>query len=135
MYALSALIGGGVFDMFPRLRIGLFESGGGWMPWLVEKLDDGYRPGSAATPELRRKPSEIVAEGQVFCSIEADETHLEQAVRVLGEHIWLFSTDYPHTGTCWPEGARLISERPRLSESAKSRILGGNAKRFLTSLA
>ena len=135
MYALSALIGGGVFDTFPRLRIGLFESGGGWMPWLVEKLNDGYRPGSVATPYLKRPPSEIVASGQVFCSIEADEVQLEHAVRVLGDHIWLFSTDYPHTGTCWPEGARLIGERSGLSESAKSKMLGENAKRFLPLLA
>ena len=39
--AMAGLIGGGVFDLFPQLRIGLFESRAGWMPWLVEVLDDG----------------------------------------------------------------------------------------------
>lgn len=135
MYAMSGLMGGGVFDLFPKLRIGLFESGGGWIPWMVEKLDDGYRPGSAQTPYLKRKPSEIVAGGQLFCSIEADEGLLEHAVEDLGEDIWLFSTDYPHPGTPWPDGVPLIIERTGLSERVKIKMLGENAKRFCPRLA
>jgi predicted TIM-barrel fold metal-dependent hydrolase len=135
MYAMTALIAGGVFDKFPKLRIGLFEAFGGWMPYLVEKLDDGYAPGSAQAPFLKRKPSEIVAGGQLFCSIESDETQIEHAVEDLGEHIWLFSTDYPHNGTSWPHGVPRVTEREGLSESAKVKLLGENAKRFLPRLA
>lgn len=129
-YALAALIGGGVFDLFPSLRIGLFESFGGWLPWFLERLDDAYSPGSPQTPYLKRTPSEIVASGQLFCSIEAEEAHIPYAVEALGENLWLFSTDYPHGGTCWPDGVPLITEKT-MSESAKVKILGENAKRFL----
>src|SRR5688500_1570182 len=45
MYAMAGLVGGGVFDLFPKLRVGLFESGGGWLPWLTERLNDGFTPG------------------------------------------------------------------------------------------
>jgi len=135
MYALAGLIGGGVFDLFPKLRIGLFESFGGWLPWLVEKLDDGYQPGSAQTPYLKRSASEIVANGQLFCSIEADERLLEHAVEDLGENVWLLSTDYPHSGTSWPEAVPVLMERKGLSESAKIKILGENAQRFCPRLA
>ena len=133
-YAMAALIGGGVFDFFPRLRIGLFESGAGWMPWFVEKLDDGYRPGSSQTPYLKRTASEIVASGQVFVSIEADEGELEHAVDKLGEDIWLFATDYPHPGTPWPDGLSMITDRTGLAESAKVKMLSANAQRFLPRL-
>jgi uncharacterized protein len=135
MYAMAGLVGGGVFDLFPQLRIGLFESGGGWLPWMIEKLDDGFRPGSSSTPLLKRKPSEIVASGQFFCSVEAEEEHLGYAVETLGEEIWLFSTDYPHPGTPWPDGVPMIAERTELSESAKVKMLGENATRFLPRLA
>jgi predicted TIM-barrel fold metal-dependent hydrolase len=135
MYAMASLIGGGVFDVFPSLRIGIFESFAGWMPYFLEKLDDGYEPGSASTPFLKRKPSEIVASGQLFCSIEVDETQLEHAVDELGEHIWLFSTDYPHGGTFWPEGVARVTEREKLAESAKQKLLGENALRFCPRLA
>ncbi len=87
------------------------------------------------TPKLKRKPSEIVASGQLFCSIEVDETQIEHAVDELGEHIWLFSTDYPHGGTFWPKAVPMVTERKGLSESAKVKLLGENALRFLPQLA
>jgi predicted TIM-barrel fold metal-dependent hydrolase len=133
-YALAGLVGGGVFDLFPELRIGLFESGVGWMPWFIEKLDDGYRPGSAQTPYLKRSASEIAASGQLFVSIEADEEYIPEAVEALGEHLWLFATDYPHNGTCWPEGVPLVDGQ-KISEKAKLAMLGENALRFQPRLA
>ena len=133
-YAMAALIGGGVFDLFPRLRIGLFESFSGWMPYLVEKLDDGFKPGSAATPKQKRSASEIVAGGNLCCSIEVDEQHVGYAIETLGEQPWLFSTDYPHSGSPWPDGLAIAARQP-IPESAKIALLGENAKRFLPQLA
>jgi predicted TIM-barrel fold metal-dependent hydrolase len=133
-YALAALIGGGVFDLFPKLRIGLFESFGGWMPYLIEKLDDGYKPNSSKTPKLKRTASEILQDGNLFCSVEAGENHIAYAVEALGEHPWLFSTDYPHHGSAWPNAVPLIWEKA-MSESAKIKLLGDNAIRFLPRLA
>ena len=134
MTALGALIGGGVFDLFPKLRIGFFENGGGWMPWFVEKLDESYEPGSNGTPKMKRTPSEIVAGGQVFCAVETDEIDLGHCVDRLGDHIWLFSTDYPHSRNPWPDGVPIIAKRTDLSESTKIKMLGGNAVRFLPRL-
>jgi predicted TIM-barrel fold metal-dependent hydrolase len=133
-YALAALVGGGVFDSFPKLRIGLFESFGGWMPYLIEKLDDGYKPGSAQTPKMKRTASEIVKDGKLFCSVEAGEKHIAYAIETLGEHPWLFSTDYPHHGSAWPNAVPLIGEKA-MPESAKIKLLGDNAIRFLPRMA
>jgi predicted TIM-barrel fold metal-dependent hydrolase len=128
------LIGGGIFDLFPRLRIGIFESFTGWMPYLIERLDDGFKPGSPVTPKQKRTASEIVASGQLFLAVEADEKHLPYAVETFGENIWMFSTDYPHGGTPWPEGVPLIAEQA-IPESAKLKLLGQNALRFLPKLS
>ncbi len=123
-----------MFDLFPSLRIALFESFGGWMPFFVELMDDGLRPGSAQCPLLQRRPSEIVAGGQLFCSIEADEAHTGYAVQTLGDHLWLFATDCPHSGTCWPDGVSLIAGQ-ELPEATTARLQGENAKRFQPRLA
>ena len=133
-YAMAALVGGGVFDLFPKLRVGLFESFGGWMPYLVEKLDDGFRAGSSTTPRMKRSASEILADGNLFCSVEAEEVHVPYAVESLGDHIWLFSTDYPHNGSPWPNGVPMIAEMA-MPETAKVKLLGENADRFLPRLA
>lgn len=135
MYALHGLVGGGAFDLFPRLRVGLFEAGCGWLPWMVEQLDGGFKPRSAMTPNLKRPASEILAAGQVFCSVEADEEYIDHAIESLGEDLWLFSTDYPHSGTPWPDGVTMITERDNISERAKIKLLGENGKKFLPRLA
>ena len=134
MAALGALIGGGVFDRFPELRIGFFENGAGWMPWFIEKLDASYTPGLGNTPHMKRTPSEIVAGGQVFCAVDADEVGLAHCVERLGEHAWLFSTDYPHSRNPWPHGVSMITERHELTEGAKIKMLSENPVRFLPRL-
>jgi hypothetical protein len=135
MTAISALMGGGVFDLFPKLRAGVFETGAGWMPWLMEQLDDGYHGQPQMVPFLQRPPSEILAEGRLFHAVESGERYIEHCVEELGEDVWLFATDYPHTGSPWPDGVQQITERPRLSDRAKHKILGENALRLCPRLA
>ena len=135
MTAMGALIGGGVFDLFPRLRVGIFETGGGWVPWLVERLDESCAGRPYLVPNLTRKPSDVVAEGRFFHAVESSEKHLAQCVDELGEDIWLFATDYPHTGSPWPDGVQHIADRTELTASAKAKMLGGNALRLCPRLA
>lgn len=135
MTAMGALIGGGVFDLFPRLRVGIFETSAGWVPWLIERLDETYRPESGLTPHLKRTPSEIIAEGRLFHAVESDERYLAHCIEALGEEMWLFATDYPHIGSPWPDGVPNIANRSDLSERVKTKILGANALRLCPRLA
>ncbi|HEY3118524.1 MAG TPA: amidohydrolase family protein [Chloroflexota bacterium] len=135
MTAVGALIGGGVFDLFPKLRAGVFETGAGWMPWLIEQLDDGYGSRPSLVPNLRREPTEILEDGRLFHAVEPGERYLKHCVEALGEDVWLFSTDYPHTGSPWPDGVSHITDRAELSESAKTKMLGSNALRLCPRLA
>lgn len=134
MTAVSALIGGGVFELFPKIRVGVFETTGGWMPWLIERLDESYDSRPQLTPNLKRKPSAVVAEGRLFHAIDPGERHIEHCVRELGEDIWLFATDYPHTGVAWPNGPKTAVDRPGLTASAQKKILGANAQRLFSRL-
>lgn len=135
MTAMSALIGGGVFDLFSKLRVGIFETSAGWVPWLIERLDENYRPSRETTPNLKRKPSEVVAEGRLFHAVESEERYLKHCIDALGEEMWLFATDYPHIGSPWPRGVPNIAQRPEISETAKRKILSENALRMCPRLA
>jgi predicted TIM-barrel fold metal-dependent hydrolase len=135
MTAIGALIGGGVFDLFPKLRVAVFETSAGWLPWMIERLDESYESKPNLAPNLKRKPSEILAGGRLFHSIDPGERYIEHCVEVLGEDIWLFATDYPHTGVAFPNGAQAAVDRPGLTQSAKKKILGANAQRLFTRLA
>jgi uncharacterized protein len=135
MTALGALLGGGIFDKFPQLRAGIFETTAGWMPWAIEQLEEGFSPTSTRTPYMERPPSEVIAAGQIFHAVESGEKHLDHCVESLGDDIWLFATDYPHSGSPWPDGVPHITERKELTDSTKAKILGQNALKLCTRLA
>jgi predicted TIM-barrel fold metal-dependent hydrolase len=95
-------------------------------------LDDGFEARPDSVPNLKRRPSDILAAGQLFHAVESSEKYLEFCIDELGEDVWLFATDYPHTGSPWPNGVSQIAERPELAENAKVKILGANAQRLCT---
>ena len=77
----------------------------------------------------------MVAEGRLFCSFDPGEEYVGLSVERLGEDIWLLGTDYPHQGSCFPHGVSRIVDVPELSDSAKMKIIGGNALRMCPRLA
>ena len=60
MRGIAALIGGGVMDIFPKLRVAFLEAGVGWLPFWMERLDEHYELMPEYVPFLRRKPSEVI---------------------------------------------------------------------------
>ena len=130
MAALGALIGGGVFELFPRLRAAIIETGGGWMPLAMDRLDTHYLMSPGHVPNLKRMPREVLAEGRYFHGVDSWERSLEFCIEELGEDIWLFATDWPHGDSAWPESVEQAADRPRLTDSARRKLLGENAMRL-----
>ena len=69
---------------------------------------------------------------QLFFSCDPDEQVLPFAVEFLGEDRITYASDYPHHDAKFPDSVRMIWEHPKLSESARRKILGGNAARLLS---
>lgn len=130
MAALGALVGGGIFEMFPTLRAAIIETGGGWLPLALDRLDTHYLMSPGHVPNLKRLPREVLAEGRYFHAIDTWERSLPFCVQELGEDLWLFATDWPHGDTAWPEGLDQVVNRPELGERAKRKILSENAMRL-----
>ncbi len=102
MAVMMDFIAGGVLDRFPSLRVGFFESGLGWMPYWIDRLDEHFEVMGHHTPWLKRRPSEIFA-NQCFVSMEADESSglrwmLEKGL----ERCILWGSDYPHFDSTYP---------------------------------
>ena len=73
MRNMAAMIGSGVMDRYPSLRVGTLEAGHGWLPFWMARLDEHAETIKAALPELGQKPSEYVTGGRYFQSIEIPE--------------------------------------------------------------
>src|SRR5262249_27625679 len=42
MISLISCVYGGIFEKFPRLRVGFMESGAGWLPFFMEHMDGAF---------------------------------------------------------------------------------------------
>jgi uncharacterized protein len=89
----TSMVVEGVFDAFPKLKVGFLEAGCGWLLYMLDRLDeraDRARSGGA------RKPSDLVRESAIFVSAEPYETLLPLAIEKLGSEHLFCATDYPH---------------------------------------
>ena len=102
MAVMMDMVAGGVMDRYPKLRVGFFESGLGWMPYWIDRLDEHFEVMGHHAPWLKRRPSEIFAE-QCFVSMEADEAAGLQLMANKGlRHCVLWGSDYPHFDSTFP---------------------------------
>ncbi len=130
MSALTALTLGGVFERHPQLRVAFLESGVGWVPYFLERLDEHVEKRGPQVPGCRRPPSEYAARGQCFFSCEPEEKSLAHVAKELGADKIMYASDYPHWDSDFPESVAAIRDRAELSAGDKEHILGGTAAGF-----
>ena len=129
MLALEAMTLGGVLERFPRLRVAFLEGNGSWLPFWLWRLDEHWEnPGRYENPALKLRPSEYF-QRQGFVSLECDETPGRQAIDACGDEGFVFSTDYPHYDTKYPEATARFLKLP-IAEASKRRILWDNCARL-----
>jgi predicted TIM-barrel fold metal-dependent hydrolase len=132
MMALLALLVGGVLEDHRRLRVGFLESGCGWLPYWLWRLDEVEYAQHAAEVRGRicRPPSEYFRE-QCWIALEPDEALLPEAVRDIGIHRVVFGTDFPHPDHEVGIVDGLMARRSALGDDAMGAILWDNPRRLL----
>ena len=127
MLALSATTLGGVMERFPRVQVGFLEGNGSWLPWWLWRLDE-YAEGFPEE-DLRLKPSEYFYR-QGYISLESDETPGIAAIEACGADCFIFSTDYPHPDSKYPNAAQRFLDSFPIAEESKRKILWDNCARL-----
>ncbi len=131
MVAMTAIVSGGVLERHPRLRVAFLEAGVGWVPFFVDRLHEHYeKRGSWIENGWKREPREYLERGQIYVSCEPEEPILPGVVDVLGADFIMYASDYPHWDSDFPNSTRPLRERTDISDEARTRILGANARRF-----
>jgi predicted TIM-barrel fold metal-dependent hydrolase len=129
----TSLMFDGVYERFPELRVAYLESGVGWVPYMMDRMDDEFeKRGKRWCPFLRRKPSEYIRDGHIYFTCEVGERTLPYVLELLGEDRILFASDYPHE-RARPQFLHDIPgfvERTDLSDKVKEKILLHNTRRF-----
>jgi len=129
MAAAVSMIGGGVLERFPELRVGLLEGNCSWAPWLMHRLDEHHEwVGWFEARDLTLKPSDYFRR-QCFLSVDADEETVKHYVDWFGDENLVFSTDFPHGDSMYPHAMEGFRKLP-LAEASQRKILGPNWSRL-----
>ncbi|MBM2812287.1 MAG: BarH protein [Chloroflexi bacterium] len=129
MVGLGAFVGGGILARHPMLKVAFLEANCAWVPWLLWRLDEGYeREGDVFMPELTMAPSEYFKR-QCYVSVEPDEFPAQSMIQTFGADQVVFSTDYPHFDSKYPEAVDSFLKMP-LTDEEKRKILWDNCARF-----
>ncbi|HET7342729.1 MAG TPA: amidohydrolase family protein [Methylomirabilota bacterium] len=128
---MAALIGAGVLDRYPALRLTALECGHGWLPSWAARLDELAEMSRHTLPPLKRKPSEYIRGPQYFQSIQLyeGELSLRHAIEALGEDTLMFATDYPHSESWFPKSVDTVLGWTSLGATARRKLLWDNAVR------
>jgi uncharacterized protein len=128
---MAALIGSGVLDRYPELRLTSLECGHGWLAFWASRLDELAEMSRHALPALKHRPSDYIRGPQYFQSIQLHEGELSlrQAIEALGEDTLMFATDYPHSESWFPKSVDAILGWTSLPESSRRKLLWDNAVR------
>lgn len=130
MANLISMINTGVPVRFPNLKIGFFEGGISWVPFLMYRMDKEYLTRRRELPFLQKPPSEYI-KGFYYGTQPIEEpeprSHLVDLFKLYdGENNTMFASDWPHYDFDHPEEIL----RAPFSDEAKRKIMGETAIRF-----
>jgi predicted TIM-barrel fold metal-dependent hydrolase len=130
MPVAAMLVFSGVLERFPGLRFVLVESNIGWIPTLLEQMDDSFmrfRFYTGAVDRMSRLPSEIFRTS-IWATFVNDRAGIDQRARLNLEHV-CWSTDYPHSISEWPNSRRTLEAVLRgVDIAAVEQIVYSNAR-------
>jgi predicted TIM-barrel fold metal-dependent hydrolase len=126
---LTYMIFTGVFERHPDLKIVAAEVNCGWLPFWRENMDQNFEQQRHwANLPIERRPSEYVGRNVFVTTL--DDQYGFNAIRQdpsLADAV-MFSIDYPHSVTLWPNSAQHIEKlTDGFDEVSKHKVLAGNA--------
>ncbi len=131
--SLSEMIWSGVFERYPKLKVGVAEHELNWIPYWLERADFSYNQRTSGRKGFRLKndmlPSDVFHSN---CFVDFQEDALGITHRdIIGVDNILWGSDYPHEEGTWPRSRQFIQEiLADCTEEEKAKIVGGNAARI-----
>jgi uncharacterized protein len=125
---LAAVIGAAVLERYPNIRISFGESGIGWLPYALDRMDFEWED-RFTDLGLTMKPSEYWRR-QCKATFQFDRIGTK-LLDDLGVETLMWGSDYPHPDGVWPESDRYIAEQfGHLPADVTRKITCENAGKF-----
>jgi hypothetical protein len=136
LMGFASLLGGGILDRCPTLRVAFLEAGCEWLHFMVHRLEHRFHFATSmariiprTAPRAACPPREYLSRGNLYVSTEVDDVLLPQVIDLVGEDHIIFGSDMPH-GDRERFAATTLLARTDLGETAKRKILEENPRRL-----
>lgn len=121
----------GRLDQHPNLKIGLIESGMGWVPFAIEALEHQFREMMPHTSKkLTRRPAEYFRD-HFWVTFWFEKIAPKMLLETIGVDKVMFETDYPHPTSLYPGvQEHLIDVLGGYDFATKKKVLQDNASKL-----
>jgi aminocarboxymuconate-semialdehyde decarboxylase len=126
--SLGFMIYSGVFDRFPKLKLGLLH-GGGFFPYHLGRFDQGFKRSGDRQPFPASQPPSRYLKNLYFDNLVYRVETVEYLKRMVGADHIMVGTDYPYTLGDWMAVEKI--EQMNCTEGEREAILHGNARKLL----
>ena len=107
--AAAKMVTSGALDRHPDLKVLVSEGGATWIPFLGDRMNEGYRQhGMFVRPTLSKLPKEILFR-QVYASFQHDES-APAALVAMGYQNVMWGSDYPHLEGTYGHTQKTLNE-------------------------
>ena len=125
---LMSVIFAGVLERYPNLRIVIGESGIGWIPYVLDRMDLEWED-QFKDLDLTMRPSEYWRR-QCKATYQSDRIGIA-LIEELGAETIMWGSDFPHPDGVWPDSQEFIAkELGHLPEATRRKVVCENAGRL-----
>ena len=119
----------GVLERHKDLKVVFVEPGLAWVAWVLWAIDDMAERQGYEFPELKDKPSSYYYRNVHLTFID-EPFAIEKLRPELGVRNIMWSSDYPHPVSSWPNSRALVERTfATVPSDERELIVSGNAKR------
>ena len=131
MRAIASFMGAGLMDRFPQLRFAILESGFGWLPFWMKRMEDQVVYMGYVAENLQHTMTEYMTDGRFYAAVVLHEgpDMVRMVNELMGDQVLMFSSDYPHAESRFPGSVDLVVDWDVLSREQKQKMLWDNAAR------
>ncbi len=131
--SLANMIFGGVFERYPKLRVGSIEYETSWVPYFLNRMDYTYTQVPGTTVGYRFQ--EDMTPSDYFhrnCFLGFQEDDIGIRLRdLIGIDTLMWGSDYPHPESTFPRSQQILEEiLVGCTEEEKAKIAGGNCAKL-----
>ncbi len=130
---VSDMMFSGVFERYPKLKVGVIEFEIAWAPYFIRRMDEFYMQRAQGVHGNRFKgdatPSDFFR-NQVFIGFQEDDLGIQLRHHVGVDNL-LWGSDYPHAESTFPRSREIVERILQgVPEDEKAKIAGENTARL-----